>query len=677
MNRIYGKLALTNIKNNKQFYLPYLLTGIMSVVMYYTIEAMVNNEGIHSLRGADYIGTFLVLGRAVISLFIIIFLFYTNSFIMKRRKKELGVYNILGMEKKHIAKVLTIESMVTAGISIVGGLAVGIVFNKLLMMLLYSLIRIDSPIQFTISAKGIVSAVILFAIIYGITLIYNLLQVKLANPIELLRSQNVGEKEPKTKIVMTILGLVCVGAGYYISITTESPLEAITMFFEAVILVIIGTYFLFTAGSIAFLKLLRRNKNYYYKTTHFTAVSGMLYRMKQNAVGLANICILSTMVLVMLSTSVSMFVGVEDELLTRYPADISISANIAADVDCSEVLEVAKETIKEQGNVITEVEEIFSLGVTVLLENDAFTGGDNNQMMSNVNWSDLYTLTFCDRQNGQAVCDREFSELKEDEVYLVGYPAYEGETVSFFGEEFKVAEFIERKEKDEAHMITAVGGDYYVILSDKTMLDTIYRKQKESYGDNASDYRYSAHINLEGTPEEKRKCSSLIYERIGAAIAEENSAMHGNVLNYYVESREGNRDDFYAMNGGLLFLGLFLGAMFLMITCLIIYFKQISEGYEDKERFVIMQKVGMSKREVKKTITTQIRLVFILPIFIAAVHVAAAYPIIVRLLALLNLTNVSLFAVCLAGTILVFGIIYFVMFKLTSRSYYRIVGNGK
>lgn len=677
MNRIYGKLALTNIKNNKQFYLPYLLTGIMSVVMYYTIEAMVNNEGIHSLRGADYIGTFLVLGRAVISLFIIIFLFYTNSFIMKRRKKELGVYNILGMEKKHIAKVLTIESMVTAGISIVGGLAVGIVFNKLLMMLLYSLIRIDSPIQFTISAKGIVSAVILFAIIYGITLIYNLLQVKLANPIELLRSQNVGEKEPKTKIVMTILGLVCVGAGYYISITTESPLEAITMFFEAVILVIIGTYFLFTAGSIAFLKLLRRNKNYYYKTTHFTAVSGMLYRMKQNAVGLANICILSTMVLVMLSTSVSMFVGVEDELLTRYPADISISANIAADVDCSEVLEVAKETIKEQGNVITEVEEIFSLGVTVLLENDAFTGRDNNQMMTNVNWSDLYTLTFCDRQNGQAVCDREFSELKEDEVYLVGYPAYEGETVSFFGEEFKVAEFIERKEKDEAHMITAVGGDYYVILSDKTMLDTIYRKQKESYGDNASDYRYSAHINLEGTPEEKRKCSSLIYERIGAAIAEENSAMHGNVLNYYVESREGNRDDFYAMNGGLLFLGLFLGAMFLMITCLIIYFKQISEGYEDKERFVIMQKVGMSKREVKKTITTQIRLVFILPIFIAAVHVAAAYPIIVRLLALLNLTNVSLFAVCLVGTILVFGIIYFVMFKLTSRSYYRIVGNGK
>ncbi len=675
MNGIYGKLALTNMKNSKQFYLPYLLTGIMSVVMYYTIVAMVNNEGIHTLRGGDYIGTFLVLGKAVISLFIVIFLFYTNSFIMKRRKKELGVYNILGMEKKHIAKVLTIESVVTAAIAVIGGLIAGIVFNKLLMMFLYKLIRIDSSIQFSISKKGIISTIVLFAIIYGITLIYNLLQVKLANPIELLRSQNVGEKEPKTKIIMTILGLVCVGGGYYISITTESPLEAITMFFVAVILVIIGTYFLFTAGSIAFLKLLRRNKNYYYKTTHFTAVSGMLYRMKQNAVGLANICILSTMVLVMLSTSVSMFVGVEDELLTRYPSDISISANIAADVDCSEVLELAKETIKEQGNVITEAKEGFSLGVTVLLENGMFTGGANNLMMSDIDWSDLYTLTFCDRENGQAVLDREFSDLKEDEVYLVGCPAYEGETVSFFGEEFKVAEFIEEKNKDEAHMISAVGGDYYVILSDETVLDTIYRKQKESYGENASDYRYRAYLNLEGTPEEKAKCSSLIYERIGATIADEKSEVHGNVLNYYVESRDGNREEFYALNGGLLFLGLFLGAMFLMITCLIIYFKQISEGYEDKERFIIMQKVGMSKREVKKTITTQIRLVFILPIFIAAVHVAAAYPIIVRLLALLNLTNVSLFAACLAATILIFAMIYYIMFKLTSRSYYRIVGN--
>lgn len=675
MNEIYGKLALSNIKNNKQFYLPYLLMGIMSVVMYYTIVAMLNNEGIRSMRGAEFIATFLGLGQIVVSLFIIIFMFYTNSFIMKRRKKELGIYNILGMEKKHIAKVLTIESMITAAISILGGLAAGIVFNKLLMMLLYSLVRIDSAIQFTISKKGIVSTIILFVIIYGITLIYNLLQVKLANPIELLRSRNVGEKEPKTKIIMTILGLVCVGWGYYISITTESPLEAITLFFVAVILVIIGTYALFTAGSIAFLKLLRKNKNYYYQTTHFTAVSGMLYRMKQNAVGLANICILSTMVLVMLSTSVSMFLGVEDELLTRYPSDISISANIAAEVDCGEVLEVAKETIKEQGNVITEEKEIFSLGVTALLENGVFSGGDSNQMMSDIDMSALYTLTFCDRQNGQAFCDREFSKLKKDEVYLIGYPAYEQETVSFFGEEFKVAEFIEKKDKDEAHMISAVGGNYYVILSDEAMLDTIYRKQKKSYGENASDYRYRAYLNIEGTPEEKAKCSSLIYEKIGTAIADEKSKIHGNVLSYYVESREGNRADFYAINGGLLFLGLFLGVMFLMVTCLIIYFKQISEGYEDKERFIIMQKVGMSRSEVKKTITTQVRMVFILPILVAAIHVAAAYPIIVRLLALLNLTNVSLFAVYLAGTILVFGMIYYIMFKLTSRSYYHIVGN--
>lgn len=677
MNGIYGKLAMTNIKNSKQFYLPYLLTGIMSVVMYYTIVAMANNEGIHSLPGADYIATFLVLGKAVISLVIVIFLFYTNSFIMKRRKKELGVYNILGMEKKHIAKVLTIEGIVTAGISIVGGLAIGIVFNKMLTMLLYTLIRMETPIKFVVSIEGIVSSVVLFVIVYGITLIYNLLQVKIANPIELLRSQNVGEKEPKTKIVMTILGLLCVGAGYYISITTKSPLEAILLFFVAVILVIIGTYLLFTAGSIALLKLLRRNKNYYYKTAHFTAVSGMLYRMKQNAVGLANICILSTMVLVMLSTSVSMFIGVEDELETRYPSDISIRASIATNMECSKILDVSKEVIKDQGSTITKAKEEISLSVILLEQNSTFAGNVDNVLEQNVNWSELYSFTFCDRQNGQAACEIEIPELKENEVYLVGYPAYEEETISFFGEEFKVVESIEEKNDEEAYMLSSVGGDYYVILSDETVLDSIYRKQKETYGENASNYKYYAYINLDGTPEEKRKCSNLIYEKIGTEIADENSTIHENVLHYYVESREANREDFYALNGGLLFLGLFLGIMFLMITCLIIYFKQISEGYEDKERFIIMQKVGMSKREVKKTITTQIRIVFILPIFIAAIHVMAAYPIIIKLLGLLNLTNITLFAVCLVATIFVFGIIYYVMFKLTSRSYYRIVGNGK
>ncbi len=676
MKQIYGKLAATNIKNNKQFYLPYLLTGGMSVTMFYTMAAMAANEAINSVYGGNYVLICLRLGQIVIGLFVTIFLFYTNSFIMKRRKKELGIYNILGMEKKHISKVLILENIITSCISVVGGLAFGIVFNKLLMMLLYKLIKFDTPIHFTISKTGIVSSVVLFAIIYTMTLIYNLLQVKLANPIELLRSGNVGEKEPKTKIFMTILGILCIGAGYYISITTKSPVEALVLFFVAVMLVIIGTYCLFTAGSIAFLKLLRKNKNFYYKTSHFTAVSGMLYRMKQNAVGLANICILSTMVLVMLSASVSMFVGVEDELKNRYPSDINVDGYAMEIIDCSEIMEIAKSVVKEQGNTIVGEKSYFSLDVTCLLENNDFCGREDVEMtMSGFDWSDLYYLKFCTKETGEDIYEREFPDLNAGEVYILGYPAYEGETVSFFGEEFKVAESEEYFPEEDAYMSGMLGGVYYVMLPDETTLDTIFGKQQEAYGDYASNYMYHAYLDLDGTQEEKIQCGNLISEKINEVIYDENHPLYGKCGGFYTESRDAYRGEFYMVNGGLLFLGIFLGIMFLMITCLIIYFKQISEGYEDKERFVIMQKVGMSKREVKATISTQIRLVFFLPIIVAAIHVAAAYPIIVRLLAILNLSNVSLFAACLAGTILVFGVIYFVMFKLTSRSYYRIVGN--
>lgn len=676
MKQIYGKLAATNIKNNKQFYLPYLLTGGMSVTMFYTMAAMAANEAINSVYGGNYVLICLRLGQIVIGLFVTIFLFYTNSFIMKRRKKELGIYNILGMEKKHISKVLILENIITSCISVVGGLAFGIVFNKLLMMLLYKLIKFDTPIHFTISKTGIVSSVVLFAIIYTMTLIYNLLQVKLANPIELLRSGNVGEKEPKTKIFMTILGILCIGAGYYISITTKSPVEALVLFFVAVMLVIIGTYCLFTAGSIAFLKLLRKNKNFYYKTSHFTAVSGMLYRMKQNAVGLANICILSTMVLVMLSASVSMFVGVEDELKNRYPSDINVDGYAMEIIDCSEIMEIAKSVVKEQGNTIVGEKSYFSLDVTCLLENNDFCGREDVEMtMSGFDWSDLYYLKFCTKETGEDIYEREFPDLNAGEVYILGYPAYEGETVSFFGEEFKVAESEEYFPEEDAYMSGMLGGVYYVMLPDETTLDTIFGKQQEAYGDYASNYMYHAYLDLDGTQEEKIQCGNLISEKINEVIYDENHPLYGKCGGFYTESRDAYRGEFYMVNGGLLFLGIFLGIMFLMITCLIIYFKQISEGYEDKERFVIMQKVGMSKREVKSSISTQIRLVFFLPIIVAAIHVAAAYPIIVRLLAILNLSNVSLFAACLAGTILVFGVIYFVMFKLTSRSYYRIVGN--
>ena len=298
MNKIYVRLAKTNMRNNRQLYVPYILSGLITVAMFYLMTFLSGNEGLAHARGAEMIGRILSFGVGIIGFFSYIFIFYTNSFISKRRKKEIGIYNILGMEKRHIGKVLAIETLYTSVLAIGGGIIGGIIFSKLMLMFLYRILDITASVSFEISWQGIEYTIVLFGILYFLTFLYNFMQMKLANPMELLRGGNVGEKEPKTKVLMTFAGMVCLGIGYYIAFTTENPLKVLTLFFLAVVLVIIGTYFLFIAGSIALLKLMRKNKKFYYNKKHFTAVSGMLYRMKQNAAGLASICILSTMDLV-------------------------------------------------------------------------------------------------------------------------------------------------------------------------------------------------------------------------------------------------------------------------------------------------------------------------------------------------------------------------------------------
>lgn len=327
MNNIYVRLAKTNIQNNRQLYLPYIISGIVTVMMFYLMMFINNNPGLKSIPGSVNLKTIMALGVGIITIFAYIFIFYTNSFISKRRKKEIGVYNILGMEKRHIARVLGLETVFVAMLVIVGGILSGIIFSKLILMLLYRMLGFQESVSFYIAKAGIAWAVIVFGVLYMLTLLYNLLQIRLANPIELLHGGNVGEKEPKTKGVMAVAGAACLAVAYYIAITTENPMEVLMKFFLAVVLVIVGTYFLFTAGSIAILKMLRKNKKFYYNKKHFTAVSGMLYRMKQNAAGLASICVLSTMVLVMISMTVSMFAGVDDELKERYPYELSYSVD--------------------------------------------------------------------------------------------------------------------------------------------------------------------------------------------------------------------------------------------------------------------------------------------------------------------------------------------------------------
>ena len=665
MNKgMYTKLAITNIKNNRQFYFPYLLTGIITVAMFYIMCALESNPGIQSMPGAKDLGLILRLGIGVIGIFAVIFLFYTNSFIIKRRKKELGIYNILGMEKRHIAKILSKEAFFTAIIAIGGGLVTGVLFHKLACMLLYRMIGFNGGITFSFSKKGVMITAILFAIVYLLTYIYDLFQVQLANPIELLQSGNKGEREPKTKAIMAVLGVLCLGAGYFIAITTKNPIKALTLFFVAVILVIIGTYLLFTAGSIALLKILRRNKGYYYQTKHFTSVSGMIYRMKQNAVGLANICILSTMVLVAVSTTVSLYVGVEDIMKERYPNEINIRAYYDTGAPAEDsIAPIVEKSVKESGRKIRHEEDYLELYFAAIKDQGQYSLDKEKVKTAGDRVSGFVVLT---REDCKKKYNEEIPELAENEVALFTIKKTDMDTLVLENRSYHVKEIKQFENTEDFETIADMMDEYYyVIVNDVQDMERLWQLQKDIYQENSSSISRQVRLDIDGDSEQKKEC----FENIKTALGPEQAKAR-----ILIDSRQSNLDEFYQIYGGFLFLGLFLGILFLMITVLIIFYKQISEGYDDKERFSIMEKVGMSNDEVKATIRSQVRTVFFLPILMAAIHVGMAFPMIKRLLSLFGLSNTALFAGCMAGTILVFALIYLLVFLKTSKTYYKIVG---
>jgi putative ABC transport system permease protein len=677
MNRLYLRLAWSNLKNSRQFYLPYVIAGMLSAMMFYTMCAIQGNDGLSKMRGGSSVQIVLYFGVVVVGVFVSIFLFYTNSFIMKRRKKELGVYNILGMEKIHVAKIMAWETVFSFLIAVGGGLITGIVFQKLLTMFLYRLTGLEAAIPFYISGWGCLHTAEMFGAIYVCILLYNLMQIRFSNPVELLHSGNTGEREPKTKIIQAVLGILCIVTGYYIAITTDNPVKAVSLFFVAVMLVIVGTYFLFNAGSIAFLKLLRKNKRYYYQTRHFTTVSGMIYRMKQNAVGLANICILSTMVLVVISMTVCMYAGIEDELKTQYPAELEL---IFYDPDGQQdaqtfnrMADEIERVIKENGRVITGKQKGSYVGTAVAMAGNKITALDRSAM----DFSNMYVLEIMTKDGFEEYMQETIPDIPDGSVAVMMDSIYEQDTIVMGNTEYPVEQSMKFPIRNAVSEF--VDGSVILIVKDENALENMRKQlaamETEAYGEERTvDLTYVMNFDMSGTGEEKIACANAVRERVSEWQNDETNPKTMR-LDCNVISRAEGHIDYETSNGGLLFLGLFLGSMFLMITVLIIYYKQISEGYEDKERFAIMEKVGMSNEEVKATIRSQVRMVFFLPLATAACHLAAAYPMLKKLLALVSLYNGILFAWCLAGTVLVFGLIYLAVFIITSKSYYKIVGN--
>lgn len=632
-------------------------------MMYYMVSSLSMNPNMMNMIGGDVMQQILSLGIYVITVFAVIFLFYTNSFLIKRRKREFGLFNILGMEKKHLSIVIALESIIVFLVSMVLGIGIGILLDKAFYLLIAKMLNASIALGFYISYQSIVNSIILFLIIFVLMYLFSLIQINLSNPIELLHGDQHGEKEPKTKWLLAIIGLICLGTGYYMSVSIQDPVTAFAFFMVAVILVVIGTYMLFTAGSIVILKLLRKNKRYYYKTNHFISVSNMIYRMKQNAVGLGNICILSTMVLVMLSTTISLWVGMNDIIETRFPRDITVSIN---SVDSNQALYTIDDMnyAIEQAGIQTEDELVYrTLSVSAFNQGNTYTFGNENMSLQDIsNVVVLYFITLDDynRTEGTNV------SLAPDEVLV--FPSgkqFDHKTIDIASNTFKVKEILDSIKADSNYSANLQNSMFVVVDSMDTlfMIDDL---QKQAYGDNASYIHTSYDFNLSKSEEMSVK------EATDALIAN----YPGDTTYIMVDTQEGNYEDLLSLYASFLFIGIFLSFLFIMATVLIMYYKQITEGYEDKKRFEIMQKVGLNKREVKKTINSQVLTVFFLPLVVAAIHIVFAFPMIEKMLRLLYLDNTNLYIMTTVICFGVFALVYVLIYFLTSKVYYGIVRNA-
>ena len=670
---LYPRLAWQNIKGDRRFFAPYFLALLGNVAAFYIMTALAVDPGMSQLHGAMYVQSFCFMGMFIAAVFSAVFLLYVNGFLMKQRKKALGLYNILGMGKSHIAAVLFFETLFVGGAGIVCGLLTGLLFHKLVTLALYKLLRFAVPFGFAISWDAMARTAVLFGVLIGLTLLSNLNKVRVSKPIELLYGGQVGEREPRTKWFMTLLGVLTLGAGYYIALRTTNGMEAIAFYFVAVFLVIIGTYCLFTAVSIFVLKALRANKRFYYKTSHFIGVSGMLYRMKQNAVGLANICILSTMVMVMVSGTLSLYLGTQDIVNRQAPSDLTVLVRYDPDeaepFDPAAMLRFQEGFIQDQGYSVSEdlIYSSFTFTVGRLPDSSYTTENDLVTLGTAITTIQVLTQDAYAAATGVSL-GLEAGEVAfdgEEDVLTIHWGALEG-AGSFGRSDLTVAQHLEESLSADA----AVSDPSALVVADTAALMELYENQKEAYGEDSSWMEWQASFSVDATDEELRAVQQAYnqYVRDDAVFAGTGKWWScGWTLRCDVEA------DAYGLAGGFLFLGIFLGTIFLMATVLIIYYKQISEGYEDKARFEIMQKVGLSREEVRASIRSQVLMVFFLPIAVAAIHILFDFNMVEKLLTLFQVYNTTLTALCTLGTVLVFFLVYGAVYLLTARTYYKIV----
>ena len=670
MRRVfYPKLAWEGIRKNKRIYLPYLLAGTVMVMMYYILSFLSGAEFLEHMKGGGTLRMVLPLGCWVIAVFSVLFLFYGNSFMLRQRNQEFGLYNILGMDKRNLLRILFWETAMSCAISVFTGLALGIALSKLAETGMRNLLHEEIDYALRLDVGCMTHTASMFLAIYAVLLLHAVWKVCRSNPIELLRSSAVGEKPPKANWLLAGLGVVILAGAYAIAVSVQEPIAAILSFFFAVLMVIAATYLLFVAGSVALCRLLQKNKRYYYRPNHFVSVSTMTYRMKRNGAGLASICILLTMVLVMLSSTLSLYIGAEDSLNQQYPYDISLRLPIPDlkqwnGVTFGQLRKAVEQRVSDRRNV---QEYGFCEMACQFTEDGALVEAPANTAPLD----DLGYLCIVSLEDYNRVMGTE-ETLREDECILLCW------RITFPGSTFSVQNSPALQVKSFNNNTVLSSNSSVLMVPTVTLVTADFEglvgpllSGENTFGNPTSLY-WSYSFDMQGRAEKQ----IAAYERLREDMSEIVIRDADGSYSYTLNGREQGSAEFYGLYGGLLFIGILLSIVFLFAAVLILYYKQISEGYEDQKRFAIMQNVGMTKQDIRRSINSQVLTLFFLPLGFAGLHLGFAFPMIWKMLQLFCFQNLTLMIGVTAGCLIVFGVCYAMVYKLTANVYFGIVSTA-
>lgn len=667
----YPKLAWTGIKKNKKIYVPYMLACAGMIMMFYMICFLSTSKIVRGMVGGETMQMTLSFGCLVISVFALIFLFYTNSFLMKRRYKEFGLYHILGMGKKNVAYVMVWECIQITAITLVCGIGGSIFFSKLGELAMIKILGGKADFHFTISVSSVKDTITVFLPIFFLILLKCLFQIFRMKPVELLKSAQVGEKPPKANWIWAVLGIVILAGAYVIALSIKEPMQVLGMFFVAVIMVIGATYLLFQSGSVVLCKILKNNKRYYYKSNHFISVSSMMFRMKRNGEGLASICILSTMVLVMVSAVSCLYMGAEDFLNARYPQELVVDVQTEDSEKVDEFSDIVSGVLEEtQTEKENELFYTYLAAAGYLDGNELAMSAERMESYGTGVYNHIRQLFFIPVEDYNRIMG-ENETLEEDEILLYSTKVdYDYDTLTLEnGREWKIKKIVPKFVDNGIDVMQTISS-MFIFVKDKEVLSEIRQECEQLGGMEIAMDNYRG-INLKADADKQIEVAQELQKR-GAEFEQQNENLH-----VMVESREMERGNFYSLYGGMFILGILLGIVFIVGMVLIMYYKQVTEGYEDQQRFEILQKVGMSRKAIRKSINSQVLTVFFIPLIAAGIHTAFAFPMMSKIIVLFGINNQKLLLLVMAGCYIIFALFYIVMYMVTSRAYYGIVSNKK